>query len=76
MIGPLEAAGVEFTNGDQPGRRFVPALLHVGYSRIPYRGEHRKAAKRAAADIERHSAAAKFSEPGRLRRVSMSVRLK
>jgi hypothetical protein len=29
--------------------------------------EHRQAAKRAAADIERHSKAAKFGQPGRLR---------
>jgi hypothetical protein len=25
MIGPLEAAGIEFTNGDQPGVRFTKA---------------------------------------------------
>src|SRR3984957_13269454 len=30
------------------------------------RGEHRQAAERAAADIEGHSEAAKFSEPARL----------
>ena len=29
--------------------------------------EHRQAAKRAAADIEGHSAAAEYSQPGRLR---------
>src|SRR5271154_5968397 len=34
---------------------------------IPYPGEHRQAAKRAAADIEGHSTAAKFSQPERLR---------
>ena len=33
---------------------------------VPYRGEHCQAANRAAADIEGHSEAAKFSEPGRL----------
>ncbi len=33
---------------------------------VPHRGEHRQAAKRAAADIEGHSAAAKFSQPRRL----------
>ena len=38
-----------------------------GYRRsIPNRGEHCQAAKRAAADIEVHSEAAKFSQPGRL----------
>jgi hypothetical protein len=31
---------------------------------IPYRGEHRQASKRAVADIERHSTAAKFGQPG------------
>jgi hypothetical protein len=30
---------------------------------IPYRGERRQAAKRAAADIEGHSTAATFGEP-------------
>jgi hypothetical protein len=35
-------------------------------SRIPHRLEHRQAAKRAAADIEGHSAAAELSQPGRL----------
>ena len=30
---------------------------------IPYRGEYRQAAKRAAADIEGHSEAAKFGQP-------------
>jgi hypothetical protein len=30
---------------------------------IPYRREHRKAAKRAAADIEGHSPSAKFGQP-------------
>jgi hypothetical protein len=33
---------------------------------IPDRGEHSQAAKRATADIEGHSEAAKFSQPGRL----------
>jgi hypothetical protein len=33
---------------------------------IPYRGEHRQAAERAAADLEGHSAAAKYGQPGRL----------
>lgn len=40
---------------------------------IPFRGERRQAAKRAPADIERHSAAAKFGQPGRLS-VSINVR--
>jgi hypothetical protein len=31
---------------------------------VPYRGEHRQAAERAAADIEGHSEAAKFGQPG------------
>jgi hypothetical protein len=42
---------------------------------ILYRGEHRQAAKRAAADIEGHSTAAKFGQPGRLS-ASVYVRLK
>jgi hypothetical protein len=33
---------------------------------VPYRGEHCQADKRAAADIEGHSEAAKFGQPGRL----------
>jgi hypothetical protein len=33
-------------------------------TRRTYRGEHRQAAERAAADIEGHSEAAKFSQPG------------
>jgi hypothetical protein len=33
---------------------------------IPYRSEHRQAAKRAGADFEGHSEAAQFCEPGRL----------
>jgi hypothetical protein len=33
---------------------------------IPCRGYHRQAAKRAAADIEGHSEAAKFGQSGRL----------
>jgi hypothetical protein len=32
--------------------------------RIPYLGEHRQAAERAAADIEGHSEAAKFGQSG------------
>jgi hypothetical protein len=40
-----------------------PAIARRG---VPYRGEHRKAAERAAADIEGHSAAAKFGQPERL----------
>jgi hypothetical protein len=35
---------------------------------IPYRGEHRQAAKRAAADIERHSEDAELGQPERLKR--------
>jgi hypothetical protein len=31
---------------------------------VPYRGEHRQAAKRAAADIEGHSTAAEVGQPG------------
>jgi hypothetical protein len=31
---------------------------------IPCRGKHRQAAKRAAADIEGHSEAGKFGQPG------------
>jgi hypothetical protein len=31
---------------------------------IPYRGEHCQATKRATADFERHSTAAKFGKPG------------
>jgi hypothetical protein len=38
---------------------------HAGRG-VPNRGEHRQAAERAAADIEGHPAAAKFSQPGRL----------
>jgi hypothetical protein len=34
--------------------------------KAPRRGEHRPTAKRAAADIEGHSEAAKFGEPGGL----------
>jgi hypothetical protein len=37
---------------------------------IPYRGEHRQAAEHVAADIKRHSEAAKFGQP---RRLSASV---
>jgi hypothetical protein len=33
---------------------------------VPHRGEHRRAAKRAAADIEGHSAATELGEPRRL----------
>ena len=33
---------------------------------VPYRGEYRKAAKRAAADFEGHSAAAEFGQSGGL----------
>jgi hypothetical protein len=33
---------------------------------VSYRGKHCQAAERAAADIEGHSTAAKFSQPGRL----------
>ena len=33
---------------------------------VPYRGEHCQAAKRAAADIEGHSATAQFGQPRRL----------
>jgi len=42
---------------------------------VPDRGEHRQAAKRAAADIEGHSQAAKFGQPGRLRRKLLRVLL-
>jgi hypothetical protein len=34
---------------------------------VHHRGEHRQAAKRAAADIEGHSTAAKHGQPGGLR---------
>jgi hypothetical protein len=32
--------------------------------RLPYRGERRQAANRAAANFEGHPAAAKFGQPG------------
>jgi hypothetical protein len=35
---------------------------------IPFGRQYRQAAKRAAADIEKHSTAAEYSQPGRLRR--------
>jgi hypothetical protein len=38
-----------------------PALARRG---IPYRGEHRQAAERAAADIEGRSEAAEHGQPG------------
>jgi hypothetical protein len=43
---------------------------------IPYRGKHRQAAERAAADIEGHPETAEYGEPRRLSTSSMSVRLK
>ena len=56
-------AYVYFEN--EPGRRSSREAAHARRG-IPDRGEHRQAAKRAAADIEGHSAAAKFGQPGRL----------
>jgi hypothetical protein len=40
---------------------------------IPYRGEHRQAAKRATADIEGHSMAAEFPRAGMIERQSPRV---
>jgi hypothetical protein len=47
-------------------RQAIGCKATIARRGIPYRGEHREAAKRAAADIERHSAVAKYSEPGLL----------
>jgi hypothetical protein len=49
-----------------------PAYLYANCDRgapryrvsVPYRGEHRQAAERAAADVEGHPAAAELGEPG------------
>ena len=49
------------------------ARRKLGPRGVPDRGEHRQATKRAAADIEGHSEAAKFSQPGRLS-ASVNVR--
>jgi hypothetical protein len=46
-------------NGHEGGR--LGRLLR---DEVPNRGEHCQAAKRAAADIEGHSDAAKFCQPG------------
>jgi hypothetical protein len=56
-------------------RRCQPAQLGAAVARrgASDRGEHRQAAKRAAVDIERHSEAAKFGQPGRLS-ASLNVR--
>ena len=56
-------AYVYFEN--ESGRRSSAKLLTRDEAFL-YRGEHCQAAKRAAADIEGHSAAAKFGQPGRL----------
>ena len=50
---------------DESQRRMSMKRL-ISRRGIPNRGEHRQAAKRAAADIEGHSATAKFGQPRRL----------
>ena len=57
------------------GRAATAVVDEVAVARrgFPYRGEHRQAAERAASDIEGHSEAAKFSQPGRLSARVMSV---
>ena len=54
-------AYVYFENEARPALKREAAHARRGF---PDRGQHRQAAERAAADIEGHSAATKFGEPG------------
>jgi hemerythrin-like domain-containing protein len=75
-IGDLEA---EHREGARRLRQVAQAVERkAAHARrgIPHRGEHCQAAKRAAADFEGHSEAAKYGQPGRLngrRRIGMIV---
>jgi hypothetical protein len=53
---------MSITRASQPALKYEAAHARRG---IPDRGEHCQAAKRVAADIERHLEAAKFGRPGR-----------
>jgi hypothetical protein len=63
--GDKEALAYVYFENERGRRSSAKLLTRRG---VPHRSEHRQAAKRTAADIEGHSAAAELGQPGRLTR--------